>query len=296
MMLPLEPDKESSLTMFSIAHYIEFINSQLLAAGIAFLIWIVIIIFSLIHKLKYDATLWFFLISSSSFMGLMFVFVMARGSGDWDIAACAPIVYNLGNAYFLLVAYDKKWYKNIKYGLLMIGGFSVLHTSMWIFTNKTDASIKWVEKAFETDPAIFYKRTFNNESMIGSAFMANGLHDKALGWYKKALLKYPDDIRMEYNYAINLLNMKKDEEAYTIFMEMINKKPTYPMPYVYLISHYYQIEDYDTLYQILLLMEKGYNYNPELFQSRISKEKLDAYFGLLADFKNQLGDISVNQQ
>jgi tetratricopeptide (TPR) repeat protein len=295
MMLPMEAGKEGFLTIFSIAHYVEFFNSQLLAAGIGFLVWIAILIYSLVQKIKYDATLWFFLISSLSFMGLMFVFRMERGSGDWDIAACAPVVYNLGNAYFLLTAYNKKWYKNIKYAILLIAGFSILHTSMWILTNKTDASIKWVEKAFETDPAIYYKRSFNNESMIGAALAANGLRDKAHGWYKKALLKYPNDIRMEYNYAINLLNLEKEEEAYATFMGMIKKQPVYPMPYVHLISRYYQIKDYDTLYQILLLMEKGYNYNPEIFQSRISKEKLDAYFGLLADFKTQLGDTSANQ-
>ena len=182
-MLPFSPGEKDFMTMFSISHFKEFFNSQVLASGIGFFVWIATLLYSLIKRIKYDATQCFLLIASISIVGLMFVFDPYRGSGDWDILAFAAVVFNLSNAYYLIQLHNNNLCSNIKYGILMISGFSVLHTSMWIVTNKTDASIGWVEQAFETDPARYYKQSFCNEAMIGEMFLANGLKEKSLEWY-----------------------------------------------------------------------------------------------------------------
>jgi hypothetical protein len=288
MMLPMEPGDKHLLTLFSTAHYKEFLNSQLLASGIGFFIWITILILSLIRKIKYDMTHWFFLISSISVMGLLFVFNGVRGSGDWDIFSFAAVVYNMGNAYFFLTAYNNKWYKNIRYGMLMIGGFSVIHTSLWIATNKTDASIKWVESAIATDPANYYKSSYNNEALLATAFSANNLTDIAIKWSRQAYLKYRNDPRMGYNYANELIKLNRKEEAIPVLEQVVQSHPGYALPYVTLIHYYSENKNYTPLYRILLQMEQVYKKSPEVFTSRLSQEQINQYLGILSELKQQI--------
>jgi tetratricopeptide (TPR) repeat protein len=286
MMLPFQSDN-GLLTLFSFAHYVEFFNSQMLCAGIGFLVWLTTLALSIVHKIKYDAKLWFFQIASLSVSGLIFVFRMDRGSGDWDICSFAPIVYNAANACFLISVYEQKLYRNIKYGILMIAGFSTLHTSAWIFTNKSDASIQWLERAFSTDPANYYKTSFSNESMLTAVYTANNLREYALKWGKKAYSKYPNDPRTGYNYALQLLAANRLEEGYPIMEKLLKSFPAYALPYVQLIAHYLNIKDYNALYRVLLQLEQVYAQAPEAFTSRLSREQLDQYFGILSQMKSQ---------
>jgi hypothetical protein len=288
MMLPIEPGTRKLLTLFSTAHYKEFINSQLLGSGIGFFIWIATLVYSLIYKIKYDGTLWFFLIASLSITGLMFVFNGLRGSGDWDIFAFAPVVYNLGNVCFLLVLHEKKLCKNIKYGVLMIAGFSLLHTLVWITANKTDISIKWFESAISTDPANYYRTSFTNESLLAAAFSANGLNDIAIQWGYKAYRKYGNtDPRVGYNYANDLTRLGRAAEAYPVLESVVKTFPQYPMPYPILINYYIKSENYSLLYNLLTQMELAYKQNPVAFTGRIADENLKQYFSILSDLRKQ---------
>jgi hypothetical protein len=286
MMLPLQNDG-GLLTLFSFAHYVELFNSQILCAGIGFLVWLTTLVLSVVHKINYDAKLWFFQIASLSLAGLLFVFRMDRGSGDWDICSFAPIVYNAANACFLLAAYEQKRYRNIKYGILLIAGFSVLHTSAWIYTNKSDASIPWLEAAFSTDPAGYYKTSFAGESMLTAVFAANGLHEHALKWGKKAWLKYPNDHRTGYNYANQLIGMNRIREGYAIMEQSLKTFPGYALPYTRLIAYYVEIKDYNALYRVLLQMEQVYGQMPEAFTGRLSREQIDQYFNMLSQLRGQ---------
>ncbi len=288
MMLPLSNDK-GLMNMFTFAHYVEFFNSQMLGGGIGFLIWIATLIYSIIHKIKYNVTLWFSLIASLSITGLIFVFRMDRGSGDWDISSFAAVVYNLSNACFLITCYEQKLYRNIKYGILMIAGFSVLHTSAWIYTNKTDASLQWVESAFATDPAGYYKSSFSNESMLAAVFSANNLQERALEWGKNAYLKHPDDPRIGFNYAGDLLKQNRDAEACAILEQSVKKFPFYPLAYVSLIGYYANTNDNNSLYHILQRLEQAYQESPQSFTSRIPQEQLNQYFSILAELRKSAG-------
>ena len=286
-MLPFSPGENDLMTMFSVSHFKEFFNSQVLASGIGFFIWIMTLIYSLINRIRYDATQWFLFIASISIVGLMFVFDPHRGSGDWDILAFAAIVFNLSNAYYIIQLHNNNLCTNIKYGILMISGFSIIHTSMWIITNKTDASIGWVEQAFEQDPALYYKLSLNNQAMLGEMFSANGLFEKSLIWYKIAYGKYPYDHRMEFNYANALLNIGRSDEAIIMYEKIVDKYPSYPLPYANLIDLYYTNEVNDSLYKILLKMEIAYNKYTDEFDSRLSKEDIEHFFSILNELRNQ---------
>ena len=289
MMLPLHSD-EGRMTMFSIARFVEFFNSQMLGAGIGFLIWITMLIYSLVRRIKYDAVLWFLQIASISITGMMFVFVTERGSADWDISSFAAIVFNLANAVFLIYLYERELVRNMKYGILMIAGFSVLHSSAWIFTNKTDASIKWVELAFATDPADYYVLKISNESMISGAFFANGLHERALVWGKEACSKYPEDPRYLYNLALVLMNLNSQAEARDVMEKSIKEFPFYPQSYIGLIEGYLNGKNYTELLRILETFAESYRQFTDLFASTISQAEIDHYLNMLEQLKAQMSE------
>ncbi|GHT18437.1 hypothetical protein AGMMS4957_00750 [Bacteroidia bacterium] len=282
MMLPLEDDVR--MTMFSIAHYKEFFNSQLLGGGIGFLLWLMLLIYGARGKVKYDFTAWFFLIASLSIAGMMFVFDAMRGAGDWDIYAFAAVVFNLSNAGVLLGGGVQgcAWCKNLKYGVLMLAGFSICHTSMWLLTNRTDASIKWVENAFETDPASYYKHSFSNEATLTAAFFGNKLDDLAMKWQKQEYLKHRDDPRSGYNYAQILLKQGKNEEARAILLQNIRDFPWYVLPYPILLNHFLDIQDYEMSYKVLVQLEQVYKQEPKHLTSRWSQEQIDRCWKQLA--------------
>jgi len=286
-MLPFSTDDGSLMTMFSIAHCVEFINSQVLASGIGFFLWLIFLLHSLINRIKYNAIHWFLLISSVSILGLMFVFNALRGSGDWDILAFASLVFCLFNAYYLLSLYDKKTNNNIKYGIVMIVGFALVHTFSWIATNKTDASIEWIEQAIENDPGHYYKNSFNNEAMLAAIFTSNNLHDRGLKWHRIAYRKYTDDPRMGLNYALALLDQNRKNEAIVILEDVVSNFPIYPNTYNPLVDIYIADKNYESLYNLLIKLEIAYHYNPNPFNSRLSKENIDYLFSLLNQLKNR---------
>jgi len=286
--LPFSPGEHDMMTMFSVSHFIEFFNSQVLASGIGFFIWLITIIHSLINRIKYDITQWFFLVASVSVTGLMFVFNALRGSGDWDILAFAAVVYNLSNVFFLIKLYDNKLYTNIKYGILMICGISGLHTSMWIITNKTDISINWVEQAITTDPANYYKLSFNNEAMMAELFSTNKLEKKALEWVKKSYQKHNEDPRMGFNYAKDLFDQNQYNEAVIILEDLVNKFPYYPLSYSLLLRIYVSNNDDNSIYRVLLKMEEAYFTYADEFNAKISKEQMDRFFTLLNRMREEM--------
>ncbi|GHT20408.1 hypothetical protein AGMMS4957_07200 [Bacteroidia bacterium] len=343
-MLPLEA--ADGMTVFSIAHFKEFFNSQLLGGGIGFLIWLMILVYSIVFKLKYNLMSWFFLVASLTIVGMMFVFDNARGSGDWDIYSFAAVVFNLSNAGVLMGGgvQEERVCKNLQYGMLMLAGFSVLHTSAWLSLNKTDASIKWVEFNFATEPML----RGDNAFVLGDALSGNNLAE-ALKWYDKsyregnskagfkyvALLEklgrneealkwceqrysegdhaaglkytlllqklgrneehliitekqYKEDKgpATAHNYANTLLvQLDRKEEACAILEENIKEYPAYPPSYLLLIEVYIEKPDYDALYLVLIQMEQAYKQFPEGFTRRVTQERLDAYWGALAELR-----------
>jgi hypothetical protein len=283
MILPLHGDGVR-MTMFSIAHCVEFFNSQMLGGGIGFLIWIATLAYSIVLRIKYNSTLWFFQISSLSIFLLMFVFVSARGSADWDISSFAAIAFNLSNAVFLIHAYNQKLIPNIRYGILMVAGFSILHSSSWILTNKTDASIKWIESAFSTDPTDYYTIKLGGAAMISVALSANGLHERSLPWAAQACIDNPTDRRTYYNFALSLYAVGQTQKANATLEATISAFPSYARPYGALI--YYNKSNPELLSRVLLQFEEVYQKNPDDF-GPVSAEEINYYFTLLKEIKQQ---------
>jgi hypothetical protein len=288
VMLPFSENEKGVMTVFSIVHFKEFINSQLLAGGFVFVVWVASLFFLLFNKIKFTAFHWFFLIASLSMTGLLFVFNAARGSGDWDIFSFGAIISNAMTAFVLLDLHNNGLVKNIKYGVCMMAVFAIMHTSFWIATNVSDNSIGWFEKAIETDPASYYKGSFSNESLLCAVFSANGLNEKAMEYGKLSYIRHRNDPRTGFNYADQLIKNDQLKEATVVYEGLISNFPWYPMTYPKLINIYYEAENYDALYQLLLKFQAAYTQNPDVFNSRLPKENIDSYFDVLNQFQAQM--------
>jgi hypothetical protein len=288
MMFPLSPGEKNLMTMFSLAHYKEFINSQLLGGGFTFVVWTTILLFIACRKIKLAAEEWFWIIASTSIVGFVFVCDMWRGSGDWDIYSFAAVVSSPATAILLLSLHKRKIIGSLKYGIAVMTVFAILHTSFWIMTNHTDKSIGWVEKAFSTDPACYYKKSFSNESMLGALFSSNDLKEKSLYWERQAYLRHQDDPRTGFNYASVLLKDRRMEEATKIYEQSIVKFPAYALPYAQLVNIYMQNENYEALYKLLLQMETIYKQDSQIFTSRFNSEQMDQFFNILDQLRLQL--------
>jgi hypothetical protein len=287
MMLPFSSGDKNIMTMFSTAHYKEFLNAQILGGGFVFLIWAALLLFYVFSKnVKFTAIHWFLGIASCSVTGFFFVCDFWRGSGDWDLYSFGAIVTSLTAAFLILDLYGQKAVKNIKYGVCIMAVFAVMHTSFWIVTNATDKSIGWVEKAFATDPAVYYKRSFSNESMLGAVFSSNHLKEKSLYWERMAYLHHQNDPRTGYNYANVLIREGNIHEAISIYESSVSKFPTYALPYAQLVNIYLNNKNYEALYRLLLKVETIYGKNPEVFTSRLSQEQIDSYFDMLIQLKS----------
>ncbi|MDR1594831.1 MAG: hypothetical protein LBS43_10190 [Prevotellaceae bacterium] len=287
MMLPFSIGDKNIMTMFSTAHYKEFLNAQILGGGFVFIIWAGLLLFYLYNrkKVKFTVMHWFLCIASCSVTGFLFVVDLWRGSGDWDISSFGAITTNLTAAFLILDLHRQKIVKNIKYGICVISVFAVVHTSLWIVTNATDKSIGWVEKAFATDPAVYYKRSFSNESMLGAIFSTNDLKEKSLYWEKMAYLHHQNDPRTGYNYANVLIREGQVNEAVQIYESSVSRFPAYALPYAQLVNIYSQNKNYEALYRLLLKMESIYKKNPKAFTSRLSQEQINSYFDMLNQLK-----------
>jgi hypothetical protein len=285
MMLPLAPGTQNLMTMFSVAHYKEFLNSQLLSGGIGLFAYLSMLLFMFANRVKFTATHWFWLISSMSLVLFLFVVDAWRGSGDWDIYAFGAPVYNAMLAFMILDLHNRNILKNAMYGACMLAAFSIMHTTFWIASNASDASIKWLAAAFEKDPACYYKQSFNNESMLAAAYGANGLDKEAVLWSQKAYRKHRNDPRMGYNYANELLKRGQNKEAYAIYEELTLNFPQYALPYPPLISRYYTENRHDDLLRVLNQLQAAYALNPQAFTSRIAQEQIDSYLTLWADLR-----------
>jgi tetratricopeptide (TPR) repeat protein len=187
----------------------------------------------------------------------------------------------------MLYVYENYIYRNVKYGALMIGVFSIIHTASWLYTNKTDKSILWVESAFSTDPAIYYRHTFNNESMLAAVFSGNKLHEQALKWGKLAYFRYrADDPRMGYNYARDLIALRRFDEARVVLEDNIVAYPLYAPAYTMLIEFYQHYKLYADLHRILEIFDRMYKQVPDAFTTRMNQDELNKYFSMLNDLRN----------
>ena len=235
----VEPQSSDHLmTLLSPEHLWEFFNSQMLAGGMGFFLFFLILFISIKKKMKYDITMWFFATGGLGMLLLTFITNAVRGSGDWDILAFPSLVYNIFGIY---VVFTKPWPRpteyRFRYVLPIFLVFNGMNAAAWVGINASDRSITKIEHMIIGDPGNLYQK-LPDELSLASNYELNKLKDKKIKFAKKAYENHPEDPRSQYSYASGLLDRNQTEPALKILENLIIVAPQYPTAYYGLFEFY----------------------------------------------------------
>ena len=156
VLIPFTQNNPQLMTLLSVKHLWEFFNSQMLAGGLGFALFVVL----LFKKIKYDNILWFLSIGGLGMLYVVFINRSDRGSGDWDLCAFPAIACSLTAIYIIVNFYwSKPFYKYIIPIIIAFNGMNVI---AWIGINTSDRSITKIEDMLAGDPAKLLSQTFTD--------------------------------------------------------------------------------------------------------------------------------------
>ena len=177
-----EPGFLEQYRVFSHAHFVDFINQQLLAAPAA----IMILFLLRIKDLRYQPFL-----AVCTFVPLFFTFIANPRIGafrDWDIFAMAALPLTLWSATTFLNR--ARYPARIFHGAFVICCAAALHTLLWIGVNANGGS---AEARFVRQAARLDKNAGSyGWGTLGSHYGSQGKYDLALNAYKRAIEASPE--------------------------------------------------------------------------------------------------------
>ena len=177
-----EPGFLEQYRVFSLAHFVDFINQQLLAAPAAFMILFLL----RIKDLRYQPFL-----AVCTFVPLFLTFVANPRIGafrDWDIFAMAALPLTLWSATTFLNR--ARYPARIFHGAFVICCAAALHTLLWIGVNANGGS---AEARFVRQAARLDKNAGSyGWGTLGSHYGSQGKYDLALNAYKRAIEASPE--------------------------------------------------------------------------------------------------------
>ena len=279
------------MTLFSTEHLWEFFNSQMLAGGMGFILFLIVLIVSIKKKMRYDITMWFFATGGLGMVFLAFITNAVRGSGDWDILAFPSLVYNVFGIYIVLT---KPWPKpeaqRFRYIVPIFLAFNGMNTAAWIGINASDKSITKIEHMIIGDPGNYYRQKFPNELSLAFDYNGNGLEEKAMEFFKKAYDLHRDNYVTHFNYAGKLLERNEPENGIKILENIIRIYPQHPSAYKTLMTFYANKNDASNLYPITSMAFDAYLKDPNIFKSNFGNDKLKEYFIFLRGVEKKQGN------
>jgi hypothetical protein len=279
------------MTLFSLEHLWEFFNSQMLAGGIGFILFFIILGISLKKKMKYDMTMWFFATGGLGMLFLAFITNAVRGSGDWDILAFPSLVYNIFGIYVVLTgSWPKPEALRFRYIVPMFLVFNMMSTIAWIGINASDKSITKIEHMIIGDPGNYYQLKLPDELALAFDYNGNGLEEKAMEYFKEAYDLHRDNYVAQLNYAGKLLEHNEPENGITILEHIISIHPLHPAAYKLLMDHYTYKADILNLFLVVNKAFDAYLQRPDKFKSHFGDAKLKEYFIFLRNFENNQGN------
>jgi hypothetical protein len=284
------------MTLLSIEHLWEFFNSQMLAGGTGFILFLLILAVSLKKKMKYDMAMWFFATGGLGMLFLAFITNAVRGSGDWDILAFPSLFYTVFGIYvFIAKPWPKQEEHRIRYIIPIFLIFNAMSTAAWVGINASDRSITKIEDMIIGDPGNGYQLLLPDYLSLASNYEANGLEEKMMEILKKSYLQNSQDPRAHYSYAIKLIAQNQTELGLPILENLIIIAPQYPNSYDDLIAFYAKKESSSDLYRIVTKLFFAYLKNPEVFKSVIGKSNLKQAFISLRNLEDSQGNTQRAQ-
>lgn len=232
------------LSFFSIAHFWELLNGQILSCGVSF-----VCVFYLLYKLVKEKTElhsqhYFLLAISGCILLIILIANLHRGSGDWDIMAFTAITLNLLNTSLLNLVY-KSNIKLLNYLQISIIGLNTINAVLWININHTDKSIQKIEKMLINDPGTYYTR-LPNSIQLGIIYKINHLEKEAATVLLNACNNSTNkDLRPCVMYAKNLFELGKMDEAQKFYEELLLRSIYIPDAYMFLLDYYQNASNND---------------------------------------------------
>jgi hypothetical protein len=285
-LVPLTEPKDVAqlMTLFSFEHLWEFLNSQLLASGMGFFLFLLMLLKTLWKKKKYDITMWFISTGGLGMLYLAFLTNAVRGSGDWDILAFPSIFYNIFGIYVVLATpWPKLDAYRFQYLFVIFLVFNGMSTAAWIGINASDRSILKIEDMIIGDPGYCYQLEVPHELSLASNYEGSGLDYKALEFCKRAYEHHYKDVRTHYSYAKKLMELNQTDLSVKILENLITKAPEYPKSYEVLLSFYVKQESAFDVHRIASKLFNVYLKRPDKFKSTFGADYLIHYFTFLRE-------------
>lgn len=293
MTIETHPKYPQVMTLFSFKHLWEYFNSQILASGVGFFVFVYFSYKAIRKKIKFDDTMWFLLSASFFMFYISFIANTVRGSGDWDIHAFPALIYNLLVIYYL-VSIRKIPEKRIKvqYAISVLLTFNILHTICWAGINASDKSIKKIGNMLETDPGYYYVTKLSGLANLAMSYRANGLKDISLEYYKKMYVKNYTDLSTHFYYANELLNNNKKVEAIAVYENVIKTAPYAAQAYPPVLSYYEENKRMEEEYRMIDWLYTNFTKNPQQYAKNFPKEQLKNYFTYLYQIESNRKNIA----
>ena len=237
--LPLSPPQNlpNYLTFFSIAHFWELFNGQLLCCGISFL-FVFYLLFKIVKlKIILPPKVYFLITITGCILLLILVANFHRGSADWDIMAFSAVTLNLLTSILLYNVYNNQT-NLLNYLQLSIFGLNAITAFLWVHINHTDKSIKKIEKMLLTDPGNYYTR-LPSCIELGVLYKINHLEKEVETTLLNACnISQVNDLRPCIMYARNLIELGKVDEGAKFYEDLLLRNQCIPEAYMFLLEYY----------------------------------------------------------
>lgn len=281
-LIDVVPLKGSSYyDLFTWTHFWEFLNSQLLAGGLSFLLFVFVAYAFLRKRMQEDLVVHFLLIQSVYYLFIVFVLNKMRGSTDCDITSFPSFYYSMLVAYVLASQFIRNISKKDVFYILSITLlFNALNTVLWIGINTSDRSIEKVADMIEGDPAHYYVNRMPADLLLAMMYANNELVENAIEYYDRSYRANYDDPRSHYNYATYLINNEQLGRGMQVLDNLTKVHPYYPLSYPILVEYYQNENRYQDVFRIATNMYTGYKTNPQYFE-RLDKNFLISVFTYL---------------
>jgi tetratricopeptide (TPR) repeat protein len=293
-LIDLIPLKDSSYySLFSGAHFWELLNSQMLSAGISFLLFLFVLYSFLRKKISENLIVYFLLIQSAYLFFIIFVVNKMRGSADSDITTFPSFIYNILIAYLFVHQLIKGLSSRMVFYILSFTLlFNTLNAASWIGITSTDKSIDKIADMIIGDPAHYYANRMPAELLLAMIYANNDLVEQAIMYYEKSYRSNTNDARAYYNYAAYLIRHDQEQKGIQVMASLRDKFPAYPLSYPILTNYYQANQDYENMYNTALKMFRGYMTNPQAF-SRLDREFITSMFNYLLDVANVNNNVEL---
>ncbi len=288
--MPVTPPKKwpDYMTIFSLRHIWEFANAQVLATGTGIFFLILVIQRMIKGRVETDRTFWFLFVATMISLTLVFIADPIRGSGDWDVFALPAIAVNLFVVYAVLRFSDfKVQSKAYQFALLAGVVFNLLNVFTWVAINHTDKSIDKIADMLNQDPGNYYYQRLPSTMQLAFMYGDNELHEEALEAFEKNYRENYNDPRSHLNYANQLMQRDRMDEAAAVLEGTLQMAPYYPLPYSTLVNIYQQQKDQNKTYQVISRFFDAYHQNPNAFLARMSKQEVLSYLQYLGQVESQ---------